>query len=165
MAEVILEGTFDWIKTDPNRPEVYDSPDGKKKKSWSAIIRPTPASLEIIREMAGEGIKNRVKKDDKGWLVKFSCPVEKTNKAGKVTETFTAPRVVDSEGKPITGLVANNAKGFMKVDLYEHNIQGGGTSKAARFLGLKLTEWKPYGSPEDTGAVSNASAAPPANFF
>lgn len=153
MAEYILEGTFDWIKTDPTRPEEFKSPDGKVKKSWSAILYPTKESLDQVRVMQAKGIKNKVKLDaEKGWNVKFSCPVEKTNKTGKVTQTFNAPKVVDGDGNPIQGLVANGAKGFMKVDLYEHPVQGGSTSFAARFMGLKLTEWKPYG--EDTPKVN-----------
>lgn len=146
MSEVILEGEFEWIKTDPDRPETFEQPDGKVKKSWSTIIYPTKDSLEKIREMQAEGIKNKLKKHEtKGWYAKFSIPTEKF-KGGKVIQTFDAPRVVDQEGKVIPGLVANGAKGFMKVDLYTHPIQGGGTSKAARFMSLKLTEWKPYSS-------------------
>lgn len=151
MVDKILEGTFDWIKTDPNRPEEYTNPQTKvTKKSWSAIIYPTKDSLDEIRIMQAKGVKNIVKMTDDKWNVKFSCPIDKKNKAGKVTQTFPAPTVVDGDGKTIEGLVANGAKGFMKLDLYEHPVQGGKTAHAARFMGLKLTEWKPYGSDQPT---------------
>lgn len=144
MSEVILEGDFTWIKCNPEYPEVFEGPDGEKK-SWSATIHPVPASLEKIREMQADGIKNKLKRDEKGWFAKFSIPTEKKNKkTGKVIEVYKAPTIVDNDGKVITDRIANGAKGFMKLNFYEHKA-GTGTSFAARLVGLKLTDWKPYG--------------------
>lgn len=141
MVDKILEGTFEWIKTGPN----FDEYEGKR--SWSAVIRPTKESLEIVRDMQAEGIKNVVKKDDKGYYVKFSKPLEKKNKEGKVVKTFTTPIIKDAEGTDLTNtLVGNGSAGVMKVDLYEHPVKGGKTSHAARFEGVKITTLVPYGS-------------------
>jgi len=140
MVDKYIKGELVWVKTQKDRPEEFEG-----KKSWSCTVYPDKESLEIIREMQADGIKNKVKKDDKGWFIKFSRPTQKVNKEGKVTKVFDAPFVVDESGAVVGGPISNGAIGTLKIDLYEHPVKGG-TSHAARLEGIKLHDYKIYGA-------------------
>jgi hypothetical protein len=132
-----IKGELIWIKTID--PEEFEG-----KRNWSVIVYPDKESLDVVREMQADGIKNKVKKDEKGWFVKFSRPTQRVNKEGKVIRVFSPPVVTDESGNVIDGLIANGAIGTVRVDLYEHKVKGG-TSHAARLEGIKLHDYKPYG--------------------
>lgn len=147
MVEKVLDGEFVWIKTSKDRPEEFVAPDGTVKKSWSATIYPDKDSLELIRELQAIGIKNKLKKDDKGWHAKFSCPVEEVKK-GKVVRVNDPPLVVDASGNVIDGFVNNGAIGSMKIDFKEGSTPKG-KYYVARLQGLKLTDYKLWESTGD----------------
>lgn len=136
MVDKFVKGELVWIKTQRDRPEEYEG-----KKSWSVTVYPDKESLDLVREMQADGIKNKVKKDDKGWFVKFSRPCQQVNKDGKVTKVFDPPVIVDENGNVVDGPVSNGAIGTVKVDFYEHPVKGG-KSHAARLVGVKLHEYK-----------------------
>jgi hypothetical protein len=111
---------------------------------WKVTVHPTEASLEKVRELQGEGIKNVLKKDDDGYKVTFSRPTQKMVK-GKVIG-LTPPEVLQADGKtPLTGvLVGNGSDGTVKLEVYSHGTPGGGKAKAARLLSIKVDNLIPF---------------------
>ena len=109
------------------------------------------------------GIKNKIKRDDKGWFVKFSRPVSDISKAGKTLRTYEPPRVVDAEGKPIEGFLNNGAIGEIKIDFKEGSTTMG-KYYTARLEAVKLHEYKLW---EADGSKPNAEVAKPKqeNYF
>lgn len=140
MALIELEGELSWVKA--VTPEEYEG-----KKSWSTTITLDPAGVNTVMELKAEGVKNVLKKNDKNqWYVKFSRPVE-VKRGDKVVKVLSAPIVTDTEGNVIDGMtVGNGSKGIITLDIYEHNVKGGGKAKAARLEAIKITELVKYGS-------------------
>jgi hypothetical protein len=126
-----IKGELVWIKTQRDRPEEYEG-----KKTWSITQYPDKDGLELVRELQAIGIKNKLKRDDKGWFVKWSRPTEQV-KNEKVVKVFDPPIIVDSDGNVIDGPINNGAIGTVKIDFTE-----GKTSKGkyytARLVGAKL---------------------------
>lgn len=138
-----LHGTLEWIKTDPSNPEEYQG-----KRSWSVTIHPDKPSLEIVRDMQADGIKNVVKRGEAqgDFYVKFSRKCEKTNKAGKVLKTFTPPKVYMPDGSLYDNVkYLGTCEGSIDVLFYEHKMIGGGTSHAAMLEAVHLTKVVYYG--------------------
>lgn len=138
-----LEGRLEWIKCHPDFPEEY-----KGKHSWSVTLHPTKDSLEIIRDMQADGIKNIVKKGNEpgDYFVKFSQKTAKINKAGKTTETYTAPKVFNPDGSVFDQKkMLGSCEGYIEVDFYEHPIQGGDKSHAASLVSVHLSKVAFYG--------------------
>lgn len=116
---------------------------------WQATVYPIPGDLEKIREWAGEGLKNTVKKDDDGWFVKFRCDVSKQRKDG-TTWTFEPPKVVDKDGRPMDGsAIGDGSDGTLKLEVYEHPTPTGGRAIAARLVGLRVDNLVPFNPDED----------------
>ncbi len=132
-----IEGELDWTRV--VNPEEYNG-----KKHWSTTVHPTRDSLDVIRDLQADGIKNVVKKDDRGYYVKFSRPIQQEKK-GKIVKTFQPPIVTDKDGNVIDGMkIGNGSKGVVTLDVYEHAIQGGGKAKAARLESIQITELVEY---------------------
>ena len=140
MAFIQLEGELNWTRV--VNPEEYEG-----KKSWSTTITLDPAGVNTVMELKAEGVKNVLKKNDKNqWYVKFSRPVE-VKRGDKVVKVLSAPVVTDMEGNVVDGLtIGNGTKGIVTLDIYEHNVKGGGKAKAARLEAIKITELVKYGT-------------------
>lgn len=135
MATIDLEGTLWWVRKD--EPDYKFSDEGK----WSCQLRPTREALDIVRDLQAEGLKNVVKKtEDNEYYVNFSRTYQKKNREGKITKTLTPPFAKMSDGSMVSGRVPNGSKGFCVIDVYTHPTPTGGTAKAARFEGVKITE-------------------------
>lgn len=126
--EVYIQGKLSWCRlVKPN--------DWSK---WSVTIHPNPKDLEVVRELQAEGLKNVIKKDDDGYYVQFSRPVNKETSKGKML-AFTAPTVVDKDGIPMDGFkVGNGSDGTVKLEVYQHGTPGGGRAKAARLVSVRV---------------------------
>lgn len=131
---VYIQGKLSWVKC--QQPDEW----GK----WKVTIHPNEASLEKVRELQGEGIKNVLKKDDDGYKVTFSRPTQKMVK-GKVVG-LAPPEILQADGKtPLTGvLVGNGSDGTVKLEVYSHGTPGGGKAKAARLLSIKVDNLIPF---------------------
>lgn len=141
---VTLSGEFMWIRT--HEPEEFQG-----KKSWKATIRPDQESVMKILDLQAKGCKNQLKKDDNGYYINFSRPTEKKKKTGEVFRTYNPPVVTDRSGKVISDLVANGAKGSMKLEI--SSFKGAfGTVTTAMLDSLVLDEWQKYGSSEEAKA-------------
>jgi hypothetical protein len=131
--EVFLQGKVKWART--KIPGQY----GK----WSVVLYPDAPSLDKIQELIKDGIKNELKKDDDGYYMTFSRPLDKTDRQGRKF-SFTPPTVVDRENRVLEGMVGNGSDCSIKLDIYGGTRPGGGTYKAARLDGIKVFNLVPY---------------------
>lgn len=152
-----VQGKLSWVRV--VRPDVqYDC--------WVATIHPTPESLDKIRDWQSEGMKNVLKKDEDGYFTKFRCPVSRQRKDG-TTWTFTAPVVVDADGRPMDGsIIGDGSDGTLKLEVYEHGTPGGGKAIAARLVGVKVESLVPFNpdkdfSDDEAAAVAGLREQPP----
>lgn len=67
---------------------------------WTIVLYPDAKSLDYIRELQAEGLKNVLKKDDDGYFIQFRRETQKLIKGQMVA--FAAPRVV-KDGIPFDG--------------------------------------------------------------
>lgn len=142
---IFLEGFFKWVR--------WETPDQEYRK-YNAVIYPTPESLEIVRDLQSEGIKNVVKKDDDGYYVAFGRPHAKERK-GRPDIIFGPVKLFDGTKKredgsfeefPSGTQVGNGSTGIMKLEVYEHPVPGGNNrkAKAARLVSIRIDELIPY---------------------
>lgn len=114
-----------------------------KYGDWSVTIYPDNPSLEIIRDYQAKGWKNVMKKDDDGYFIQFKRSPTKMMR-GKVV-AFTAPKVVDSEGKPFDGMkVGWGSDAIVRLEVYQHGTPSGGKAFACRWDSLKVTNLVPF---------------------
>ena len=113
-------------------PEVFEI-NGKKNVSWKHKLWPNPGSLELIRELQAEGIKNVLKKDDDGYFINFSRPVAIEKKDGTRVE-MGPPKVTLDDGTDLKDTAVGDGSYVTTVlDVYQHRIANGGSAKAARW--------------------------------
>ncbi len=72
-----------------------------KYGDWNIVLIPDAASLEIIRDLQAQGLRNVLKKDDDGYYIQFRRETQKLIKGSMVA--FAAPRIVDRNAVPING--------------------------------------------------------------
>jgi hypothetical protein len=132
---------------------------------WSVTLHPDTRSLEVIRDLQAQGIKNQMKKDDDGYYIQFSREPSKLMR-GKVV-AFAAPKVVDKDGVPIDGSrVGNGSDVTVRLEVYQHGTPNGGKAKAARFDSIRIDNLVPYqpdrdlGSQDEKDAVKSLTEAP-----
>lgn len=132
--EVRIKGKVSWVKA--------ITPDPTYNK-WSVQVHPDQASLDKIRDLQAEGLKNVLKKDEDGYYVSFSRPASKMIN-GKV-QGFAPPVVKDANGRDLPGtIVGNGSDGEIILEVYQHKTPSGGKAKAARWKGLDVTNLIPY---------------------
>lgn len=136
---VFIQGKVAWVK--------YVTPDPMYNK-WSIQVHPNAEGIEVIRELQTQGIKNQFKKDEDGYYINFSRPVDRKIK-GKVIG-MTPPVVLNSEGTPMDGVaIGNGSDGTVKLEIYTHPTPSGGKAKAARWAGLKVDNLIPFNKDTD----------------
>ena len=114
-----------------------------KYDKWSITIYPEMKSLERIRELQSEGLKNVIKKDDDGYYVQFSREPTKLIR-GKVV-AFPAPKVVDNKGEPMDGTkIGWNSDVTIRLEVYQHGTPNGGKAKAARWDSIRVDNHIPW---------------------
>lgn len=138
--EVFLKGKLSWIKH--IIPEVY-----LDKSFWKITIHPDDESLEKIRELQSEGLKNHVKKDTDGWYVTFKRPTERKF-SGRV-EGMSPPKVINKEGQPIETRIGNGSDGVIKLEVYQHKTPNGGHAKAGRWAAARIDNMIEFKADDD----------------
>lgn len=115
-----------------------------KYGSWSVTIYPDQKSLDIIRDLQAEGLKNVMKKDDDGYFMQFKRDPSKVMR-GKVI-AFTAPKVVDAEGKLFDGnKVGWGSDAIVRLEVYTHAVPNTQKrAKAARLDSIKVVNLIPF---------------------
>jgi hypothetical protein len=115
---------------------------------WSTTIYPDKQSLEIVRGLQAEGLKNVLKKDDDGYFVSFSRPYEKEfkdKKTGIIRKMqFTPVQVIMKDGTPFDELIGEGTDAVIKLEVYSHGTPGGGKAKAARLMSIRIDNLVPY---------------------
>lgn len=130
---VYITGKLKWVRV--QTPDPWNN--------WKVTVYPDNPSLDKIRELQAEGVKNVLKKDEDGYFVVFRRPASKTMK-GKVVG-FAPPEVLQKDGTPLRDvLVGNGSDGVVKLEVYSHNTPGGGKAKAARLLALRVDNLIPF---------------------
>jgi hypothetical protein len=119
-------------------------PDTAFEPAWTVTLHPTPESLDKIRELQAEGLKNVVKKDDDGYYTRFKCLVTRKRKDG-TQWTFEPPKVVDKDGRLIDGsAIGDGSDGTLKLEVYEFKAPGAAAGGiAARLVGVKVENLVP----------------------
>lgn len=137
MAEFVqIKGKVNWFKY--LKPEEY-----KGKETWSHVIYPDQESLDKIRDLQAQGMKNVLKKDEDGYHIKFSRP-SKLMVRGEWKQ-LEPPLVLATDGKTqITDPVGNGSDVTTKLEVYEHNVPGSAKkAKAARWLSSRVDNLVP----------------------
>jgi len=131
-------------------------------------LYPDTKSLEAIRELQTQGVKNQLKKDDDGYHMTFSRPFEKEIKDKNGTTRkigFTPVQVLDNQNLPFDGLIGNGSDVTVKLEVYTHGTPGGGKAKAARLYAIKVDNLVPYTSDdmpaEEAHQVKGLADQPP----
>ena len=118
-----------------------------KFDKWSITFYPTTTSLEVIRDLQAEGVKNVMKKDEDGYFISFNRDPTKLMR-GKVV-AFAAPKVIDKEGQPFTGGIGRGSDATIRLEVYQHGTPSGGKAKAARWDSVRLDNLIPYDVDKD----------------
>lgn len=150
---VDLEGEIMWARCiQPELSPFKNKPNDPDKYQWKTALRPTQESLMTFMDLQSLGIKNKLGKDENGYVINFNRPTEIVNKkTGKVIRKFDPPQVTGPDGSVFNEPIGNGSKGIVTIELYEHPVQGGKTAHAARFHAIKLKEVVKYEKPEATG--------------
>lgn len=139
---VYLTGTLSWVRD--RTPDEWGN--------YKATIHPDSESLEKVRELAAEGVKNVIKKDENGYYVTYKRPVQKMIN-GKVVGFIPvilldgSQKLPDGSFAPMRDVnVGNGSTGVMKLQVYEHRTPGGGKAKAARLESIRVDNLVPFQS-------------------
>jgi len=139
---VYLQGKAKWVRV--SVPDMY----GK----YAMVLYPNEESLNKIKKLKEiktvngkqyEGIKNRLRRDEDGDSMSFSCPSEKMVKG--VRRLYAAPMILDENNLPISTGVGNGSEVTIKLETYSYNPPGnkmGGT--AARLVSVRVDKLVPY---------------------
>lgn len=137
--KVYIQGKVSWVK--------YIVPDPMYNR-WSIQVHPNAEGIEKIRDLQTEGVKNQFKKDENGYFINFSRPIERKVK-GRVI-AMTPPLVLNTEGEPVEGLpIGNGSDGTVELEVYSHPTPSGSRAKAARWAGLKIDNLIPFNKDTD----------------
>ena len=138
---VYLKGKAKWFKH--TTPEEF-----RGKTSWKHTIYLDEESLEKVRELQAEGVKNVLKKDEDGYYTNFSRPTAirwKDKNTGQDKSMSLEPPAVrlKNSNAPYTGNVGNGSDIETKLEVYTHSVPGGGKAKAARWLATRIDSLVP----------------------
>jgi hypothetical protein len=136
-----ITGKLSWVR--PDKPDPWGN--------YKATIHPNAESLEKVREMAAEGVKNKIGKDEDGYFVTYRRPTQKMMKGKVVAFTpvelldGTQPRLPDGSYPPLRDVaIGNGSDGVIKLQVYEHGTPSGGKAKAARLEAIRIDHLIPF---------------------
>lgn len=160
---IFLQGKTKWF-----RPTQFDSK--FEPPRWNHVLYPNDESLDKVRKLQSEGVKNTLKLDDDGYYITLARPCYKeyrdkqTNAMKKMI--FDPPVVLDAEGKPLGNVpVGNGSDITTKMEVYTHGKPGGGKAKAMRWESSRIDNLIPFEkktdfNPEEQLAVKNLDKQP-----
>ena len=130
-----FQGKAKWVKH--HRPNQW----GK----WAMTLYPNAQSLDRIRELQAEGIKNTLRKDEDGYYINIGRPVQITAKGKVVGMTPPVVYLKDWETPlPQDQLVGNGSDVTVKCECYGGTSPVGTKYKAIRWQALRVDNLVPY---------------------
>lgn len=124
-----------------------------KFDKWSLEFYPDRDSLDRIRDLQAEGVKNVIKKnDDNEYHVQISrLPFVEFVKGQKES---VQPPTITFEGKPFDGGIGNGSDGTCICEVYSHKVPSSDTkrAKAMRWYGLEIENLVPFEMPAQAPA-------------
>lgn len=142
---VYVKGKVSWVK--------YVTPDQMYNK-WSVTLHPDEESIKAIQSLQMDrGIKNQFKKDEDGYYIQFSRPIERKGKSkdGRtISIPMSPPVVLDEKGQPMENVpIGNGSDATIKLEIYSHPTPSGGRAHAARWAAMKLDNLIPFNKDTD----------------
>jgi len=131
--------------------------DPNKFGKWSIQFYPNNDSLEHLRELQAQGIKNVMKKDEDGYHMQISRPTSIEFAKGVATPVLP-PKVRDKDKQPIDGRsIGDGSDAIVTCEYYSYTVpQSKQRGKAIRLYGLTVNELVPKEVPEPTPDVIEA---------
>src|SRR5258705_11309591 len=116
---VYVKGKAKWFRH--LKPEEF-----RGKTSWKHSIYLDEESLEKVRSLQGEGIKNVLKKDEDGYYTSFGRPTEvkwrDKNTGQQIVKALDPPVVrLKNSNQPFNELVGDGSDIETKLEVYTHN--------------------------------------------
>lgn len=126
---------------------------------WSLDLYPDAESLEKLRELQAEGVKNVIKKDDEGYHVQISRPPS-LNFGRASEQSVTPPRIRDKDKQPLPAnvLIGNGSDGTVTVEVYTHRVPNSEKrAKAMRLYGVTVENLIPFELTEEAPTEGGTS--------
>lgn len=117
-----------------------------KYGKWSLELYPDNESLEKLRRLQAEGVKNVIKIDDNEYHLQLSRPAQVEFQKGQV-QSVTPPIVRDKDKQPLPDnvRVGNGSDGVVAVEVYTHRIPNSEKrAKAIRLYGIEVHNLVPF---------------------
>ncbi len=144
-----LKGKLMWVRcVEPN-----------KYGKWSLELYPDTDSLEKLRELQADGIKNVIKKDDDGYHVQISRPLTIEFQKG-VVQSVTPPKIRDKEKLPLPEniRIGNGTDGVVAVEIYKYKLPNSEKrTSAMRLYGIQVDNLVPFELNQDEAQSENAT--------
>lgn len=118
-----------------------------KYGKWSLDLYPDTESLEKLRRLQAEGIKNVMKLDDEGqYHIQISRPAQIELQKGQVQSvTPVKVRTKDKQPLPDNIRVGNGSDGIVAVEVYTHRVPNSEKrAKAMRLYGVEVENLVPF---------------------
>lgn len=150
-SEIIeLKGKLMWVRV--NELNKY----GK----WSLDLYPDTESLEKLRRLQAEGIKNVMKMDDNEYHMQISRPAQIEFQKGTV-QSVNPPKIRDKDKQPLPDniRIGNGSDGIVAVEVYTHRVPNSEKrAKAMRLYGVEVTNLIPFEVTEEGFDVDSEAA-------
>lgn len=132
-----------------------------KYGKWSLDLYPDNESLEKLRRLQADGIKNVIKLDDEGqYHVQISRPASIELTKGQAT-SVTPVKVRDKDKQPLPEniRVGNGSDGVVAVEVYTHKVPNSEKrAKAMRLYGVEVHNLVPFEVTEQGFDVDSEAA-------
>lgn len=129
-------------------PETFND-----KTTWNVEFYPD--DIDIFYALQRQGMKNVIKKDDDGFHLKLSRPVEKPTRKGVLK--FDPPKIKGPDPDEPPTSIGNDSKVEVDLSVYEHTIPGSTKkAKAIRLEGVTVTELVEYNNNKTEETVDNS---------
>lgn len=117
---------------------------------WQIVLYPDTKSLEVIRKLQTEGLKNKLRKDDEGYNMNFGRPTYIENRKSGIRKTLGPPTVTNKAGEVIDGTtVGNSSDVTLGLEVYSHSVPGNKAgAKAARLKSVRVDNLVLYERPK-----------------
>jgi len=135
-----FKGKVSWVRgVQPNK---FDR--------WSLNLHPDATSLEVIRDLQAEGVKNVIKKDEDGYYLQISRPTTVEMRKG-YKQPVTPPILRREDGSSLEGVaIGNGSDAVVTCEVYSHPVPNSEKrAKAMRWYALDVVDLIPFDRPED----------------